>query len=220
MTFHPLRSFAVLIIAAALAGGACTAGPGGSAAPPATLAPSVATENGECPTSQPAPLPAGETRTVTIATALGSMILKIEADLSPIAAGNFVALAGCGYYDGVVFHRVVPGFVIQGGDPTGTGTGGPGYTIKDETVRVQYGRGVVAMARTLEPDSVGSQFFIVLDDAVASALSSAQYGYQIVGEVTSGMEAVDAIAAMPNSGEPNNAALDPVPMTSVTVATP
>lgn len=216
MTFHPLRSFAVLIIAAALAGGACTAGPGGSAAPPATLAPSVATENGECPTSQPAPLPAGETRTVTIATALGSMTLKIEADLSPIAAGNFVALAGCGYYDGVVFHRVVPGFVIQGGDPTGTGTGGPGYTIKDETVRVQYGRGVVAMARTLEPDSVGSQFFIVLDDAAREALESYNT-YQIIGHVTAGMETADAIT---DAAAGVQLPTDPIAMTRVTVSNP
>ncbi len=216
MTFHPLRSFAVLIIAAALAGGACTAGPGGSAAPPATLAPSVATENGECPTSQPAPLPAGETRTVTIATALGSMTLKIEADPSPIAAGNFVALAGCGYYDGVVFHRVVPGFVIQGGDPTGTGTGGPGYTIKDETVRVQYGRGVVAMARTLEPDSVGSQFFIVLDDAAREALESYNT-YQIIGHVTAGMETADAIT---DAAAGVQLPTDPIAMTRVTVSNP
>ncbi len=85
-------------------------------------------------------------------------MLDIEADLSPIAAGNFVALADCGWYDGVVFHRVVPGFVIQGGDgqygrspnvdPQLVGTGGPPYTIKDEPVTTEYERGTVAMART------------------------------------------------------------------------
>ena len=85
---------------------------------------------------------------MTLATTKGIITIKVEADLSPIAAGNFVALADCGFYDGVVFHRVVPGFVIQGGDPTGTGSGGPGYTIKDEPVTADYGRGVVAMART------------------------------------------------------------------------
>ncbi|HEV8280820.1 MAG TPA: peptidylprolyl isomerase [Candidatus Limnocylindrales bacterium] len=216
MTFHPLRSFAVLIIAAAFAGGACTTGPGASAVPPATPAPSVAAANGECPTSQPAPLPAGETRTVTIATALGSMTLKIEADLSPIAAANFVALAGCGYYDGVVFHRVVPGFVIQGGDPTGTGTGGPGYTIKDEPVKAQYGRGVVAMARTDEPDSVGSQFFIVLDDAAREALESYNT-YQIIGHVTAGMETADAITVAAAGVQ---LPTDPIAMTKVTVSNP
>jgi peptidyl-prolyl cis-trans isomerase B (cyclophilin B) len=215
MIHRPLRSLALLSIAAVLAGGACTAGPGVSAAPPAT-APPIAAENGECPTSQPDPLPTGETRTVTIATALGSMTLKIEADLSPIAAGNFVALAGCGYYDGVVFHRVVPGFVIQGGDPTGNGTGGPGYTIQDEPVSAQYVRGVVAMARTLQPDSVGSQFFIVLDDGAREALVSANT-YQIIGHVTAGMETADAIADAAAGVELPG---DPVEMTQVTVANP
>jgi cyclophilin family peptidyl-prolyl cis-trans isomerase len=221
MTHRPLRTFAWLIVATALAGGACTAGPGSSAAPPATPAPSIVAENGECPTSQPDPLPAGETRTVTIATALGSMTLKIEADLSPIAAGNFVALAGCGYYDGVAFHRVATlqdgtPFVIQGGDPTGNGTGGPGYTITDEPVRAQYGRGVVAMARTSEPNSVGSQFFIVLDDAAREVLASYNT-YQIIGHVTAGMETADAIKDAAAGVELPG---DPVEMTQVTVSNP
>jgi peptidyl-prolyl cis-trans isomerase B (cyclophilin B) len=214
MIRRPLRLVAVLVVAAALAGGACTAQPGG----PATIspAPTIAEGNGDCPTSEPAPLPAGETRTVTIETAIGSMTLEIEADLSPIAAGNFVALAGCGYYDGVVFHRVVPGFVIQGGDPTGTGTGGPGYTIKDEQVTAQYGRGVVAMARTSQPDSVGSQFFIVTDDAAREALASYNT-YQIIGHVTAGMETADAITAAAAGVELPS---DPVEMTTVTVSNP
>jgi peptidylprolyl isomerase len=153
---------------------------------------------------------------VTIATDLGSMTLKIEADLSPIAAGNFVALASCGYYDGVVFHRVVRGFVIQGGDPTGTGTGGPGYTITDEPVTAQYGRGVIAMARTAEPNSVGSQFFIVLDDEAREALASYNT-YQIIGHVTAGMETADAITDAAAGVElPSK----PVAMTTVTVAQP
>jgi len=175
---------------------------------------------GACPKSAPAPLPAGETRTVTIQTSVGTIVVKIEGSLSPIAAGNFVALAACGFYDGVVFHRIVPGFVIQGGDPDGTGTGGPGYTIQDEEVKGEYKRGTVAMARTLAPDSQGSQFFIVLDDNAGPALDSART-YAIFGSVISGMETVDAIAAMPNSGEATgNAAIDPVPMAKVTVANP
>ena len=215
MTRRPIRSLA-LVAVAALALGACTDSPGASAAPIATPAPSMAGPKAACPTEQPAALPAGETRTVTIATALGSMTLKIEADLSPIAAGNFVALADCGYYDGVVFHRVVPGFVIQGGDPTGTGTGGPGYTIKDEPVTAQYARGVVAMARTSQPDSVGSQFFIVLSDDARKALASYNT-YQIIGHVTAGMETADAITqATAGVDLPSQ----PVAMTKVTVATP
>jgi cyclophilin family peptidyl-prolyl cis-trans isomerase len=211
MTRRPLRSSVLFVMVLALAGAACTTQPGAPASPAASIA-----AQGECPTAQPAPLPTGETRTVTIATALGSMTLKIEADLSPIAAGNFVALAGCGYYDGVVFHRVVPGFVIQGGDPTGNGTGGPGYTIKDEPVTAEYGRGVVAMARTLQPNSVGSQFFIVLDDAAREALISANT-YQIIGHVTAGMETADAIMDAAAGVELPS---DPVEMTMVTVSNP
>jgi peptidyl-prolyl cis-trans isomerase B (cyclophilin B) len=228
MTPSPIRRFATLGGTLVLAGllAACSVGPGGASSPSAVAsevvspAPSAAVGTSDCPTSQPEPLPAGETRIVTIDTSQGSMQLTIEADLSPIAAGNFVALAGCGYYDGVVFHRLVPGFVIQGGDPTGTGSGGPGYTITDEPVTATYGRGTVAMARTDAPDSVGSQFFIVLDDEARGPLESFNT-YQIIGTVTSGMETADAIAAMPNAGPSSgNAAIDPVAMDSVTVSTP
>jgi cyclophilin family peptidyl-prolyl cis-trans isomerase len=201
-------TIARLVVAATLLAASCapTPGAGGPAASPGTA----------CPTSQPAALPAGETRTVTIDTTLGSMTLKIEADLSPIAAGNFVALADCGYYDGVVFHRVVPGFVIQGGDPTGTGTGGPGYTIKDERVTAQYGRGVVAMARSSQPDSVGSQFFIVTDDTAREALASFNT-YQIIGHVTAGIETADKIT---DAAAGVQLPSDPVEMTRVTVSNP
>jgi cyclophilin family peptidyl-prolyl cis-trans isomerase len=232
---RPIRLLALL--AAVLVAGACTGGgsSGSSLAPasvpPATLPPaSVAPASGaptgssaasSCPTAQPAALPAGEKRLVTMETAKGTIVVTIEANLSPIAAGNFVALASCGFYDGVVFHRLVPGFVIQGGDPTGTGTSGPGYTIKDEPVTTTYHRGTVAMARSPGPDSVGSQFFIVLDDEAASALADPAYNnYQIIGTVTAGMEAVDAIAAMPNAGPPGNEATSPVAMDKVTVSTP
>ncbi len=222
MTSTLPRRLAALIITGAvvvaLAG--CIGGAPASSAPPAPSPAASAASTG-CPTTQPPALGAGETRTVTMETEKGTIVIKLEADLSPIAAGNFAALAGCGYYDGVVFHRLVPGFVIQGGDPTGTGTGGPGYTIKDEPVTTPYKRGTVAMARTAEPDSVGSQFFIVLDDAAGQVLGDPSYNtYQIIGTVTDGMETVDAIAAMPNSGEPSNEALEPVAMTKVTVATP
>jgi len=210
----------VLAVAAAL--GACTPSTGG-ATPAASESPAASPSSDAavaCPTGQPDALPAGETRTVTMETTEGTITIALDADLSPIAVGNFAALAACGYYDGVVFHRTVPGFVIQGGDPTGTGTGGPGYTIEDEPVTTDYGRGTVAMARTAAPDSVGSQFFIVTDDAAAGALSSANT-YQIIGEVTAGMEVVDAIVAKPNSGqETGNMALEPVTMTSVSVSNP
>ena len=226
---------AASVLALPLLLAACSGGsaPSPSPAPTPTPAPTTSDDGSlaGCPTEQPAALPAGESRNVTLATEKGDIVIKVSADLSPIAAGNFTELAACGWYDNVVFHRLVPGFVIQGGDgqygrvpnvdPQLVGTGGPPYTIQDEPVTTAYHRGTVAMARTAQPDSVGSQFFIVLDDAAAQALGNPQYNnYQIIGEVTSGMEAVDAIAAMPNSGQPANQALEPVPMTKVTVVAP
>ena len=178
-----------------------------------SASPSAPAAAGACPTSQPPALAAGQTRTVTITTAKGAIAIKVKADLSPIATAQFVALAGCGFYDGSPFQRVVPNFVIQGG---GSASGADlGYTIKDEPVTATYGRGVVAMARTSQPNSVDSQFFIVLSDDARGALASYNT-YQIVGTVTSGMEAVDAIAA---AGAGDNVT-NPVIMTSVTVANP
>jgi cyclophilin family peptidyl-prolyl cis-trans isomerase len=181
--------------------------------PPASAPAGSGTASGTCPTSAPPPLPAGQKRLVTIQTSKGTISITVEADLGPKAAGNFVALASCGFYNGLVFHRLVPGFVIQGGDPKGTGAGGPGYQFPDDPVTVPYTRGVVAMANA-GPDTNGSQFFIVLAD------SSLAPSYSVFGRVTSGMEAVDAIAAMPNSGAPDNTALNPVAMDKVTVSAP
>ncbi|HEU4919759.1 MAG TPA: peptidylprolyl isomerase [Candidatus Limnocylindrales bacterium] len=204
-----------LVAVACSAGGAASASAAGGRA--STL-PEPA--NGTCPTSQPESLPAAETRLVTIDTAKGSIEVTVESDLSPIAVGNFVALASCGFYDGVVFHRTATlpdgtPFVIQGGDPTGTGTGGPGYQIEDEPVTTPYARGTVAMARTAEPNSVGSQFFIVLDDAAADVLA-AYNTYQIIGTVTDGMDAADAIYEAADAENPS----DPIVMDRVSVATP
>ncbi len=201
-----------------------------AASPSGPPAGASAAAAGSCPTTAPAAMAAGDTATVTLETAKGTITLAVKGSLAPYASANFVALAQCGYYDGVVFHRLVPGFVIQGGDgqygrspnvTTGkVGQGGPGYTIADDPVTTTYHRGTLAMARTSAPHSEGSQFFIVLDDNAATALSSANT-YAIMGEVTSGMEAVDAIAAMPNAGESaGNAALQPVPITKATVTRP
>jgi cyclophilin family peptidyl-prolyl cis-trans isomerase len=200
-------------------GGDGAGGPGPSAAPTGTAAGSSRSPYGDgtCPSSQPPALAAGETRTVTMETELGTIVMKLEANLSPIAVGNFVALAECEYYDGIVFHRVVREFVIQGGDPDGTGTGGPGYTIQDEPVTATYSRGTVAMARSSGANSVGSQFFIVLDDRAREALADPRYNnYQIIGTVTSGMETADAITAAADGENPS----DPVAMTKVTVSNP
>jgi cyclophilin family peptidyl-prolyl cis-trans isomerase len=202
-----------VIVAAVIAIGNPFAAPAASASPGATLV----VGDGTCPTTQPAALAAGETRTVTITTPKGNIVLEIDADLSPIAAGNFVALVACHFYDGSVFHRTAAlqdgtPFVIQGGAAK-DGTAGIPYTIKDEPVTATYARGTLAMARTSQPNSQTSQFFIVLDDAAAPALQSANT-YAIFGKVVSGMDVADAIyqasagAELPTS---------PIPMTSVTV---
>ncbi len=212
---------AVLIGAAVIALGNPFGSPSASGSPSAGSSAGAVQSHGDgtCPASQPASLAAGQSRLVTIETELGDIVIKVDGALSPIAAGNFVALASCKFYDGIVFHRTptlgdgTP-FVIQGGDPEGTGGGGPGYTIADEPVTATYKRGTVAMARTQQPNSQGSQFFIVLDDKSKEPLVAANT-YAIFGEVISGMEVADAIFAASDGEELPS---DPIAMTSVTVA--
>ena len=216
-----------VIVLIVLVGGFLLLGPGGGggggtlASPGASASGGSSLTAGSCPAAQPPALTAGETRTVTLTTPKGTIVIKVEADLSPIAAGNFVALASCGFYDDTVFHRTATledgtPFVIQGGDPEGTGTGGPGYTIQDEPVKTPYKRGTVAMARTQAPNSVGSQFFIVLDDKDGAILGSANT-YQIIGNVSSGMNTADAIYVASGGKELPS---DPVPVTTATVTNP
>jgi cyclophilin family peptidyl-prolyl cis-trans isomerase len=146
----------------------------------------------------------------TIATTKGDIEVEIATDGAPKAANNFLDLARKGFYDGVIFHRVVPGFVIQGGDPTGTGTGGPGYKFEDEPFAGDYWRGTLAMANA-GPNTNGSQFFICLADLSGRLPKN----YTIFGQVTKGLDVVDAIAADPIG--PGDRPKDPVKMTSVRV---
>ena len=124
----------------------------------------------------------------------GVIALELYPDIAPISTENFVKLARDGFYDGVIFHRVVPGFVIQGGDPTGTGMGGPGYEIKGEFAAngvkndLKHTRGVLSMARAQHYDSAGSQFFIMVEDA-----PHLDGQYAAFGKVTAGMDVVDKI---------------------------
>jgi cyclophilin family peptidyl-prolyl cis-trans isomerase len=206
-------------LAAVLGAALFVAGCSGEASPtpignpdPSSSAPPSA-RSSACPTSGPSPMPAGDTATVTIETAKGTIVLGVEADLGPLAAANFVALARCGFYDGAVFHRIDPDFVIQGGDPTGTGSGGPGYQFANDVVSVAYTRGIVAMANAGR-DTNGSQFFIVLADAALPP------DYSVFARVTSGMEVADAIATGERTGMRNDIAANPVAMDRVTVKTP
>lgn len=125
----------------------------------------------------------------TLDTNHGEIVMELDAVRSPQTVNNFIFLAREGFYDDVIFHRVIEGFMIQGGDPTGSGTGGPGYRFRDEIEGAgSYDRGVVAMANA-GPNTNGSQFFICHNDA------GLPHSYTIFGKVTSGLEAVDAIAA-------------------------
>lgn len=130
----------------------------------------------------------GKKLIATVETNMGTFSFELFPDDAPGTVENFVKLAKKGFYDGTIFHRVVPGFVIQGGDPTGTGTGGPGYTIKAEFNKRKHVAGTVAMARSADPDSAGSQFYVCL--ARAPHLDGQ---YTVFGQVVEGMDVVQAI---------------------------
>jgi len=129
---------------------------------------------------------------------LGVIDVELYPDVAPNTVYNFISLVQQGFYDGLIFHRVIPGFVIQGGDPLGNGTGGPGYSIKGEFSRngflngLKHERGVISMARANQPDSAGSQFFIMVDDA-----PHLEGSYAAFGRVIRGMDVVDKIVTVP-----------------------
>ncbi len=145
----------------------------------------------------------------TIETSAGTMTAELFPGDAPLTVNNFVFLARDEYYSDVIFHRVIKGFMIQGGDPTGTGTGGPGYRFADEPVKRQYSRGTLAMANA-GPNTNGSQFFVM----------HADYGlppnYTIFGKLTEGHDVLDAIATAPTGRQdrPN----EPVTIKSITIA--
>src|ERR687896_75066 len=131
----------------------------------------------------------------TMRTNLGAIKIELFDEDAPQTVGNFKKLAGDGFYDGVIFHRVIRDFMIQGGDPTGTGTGGPGYSFEDEINDHKIVRGALAMANA-GPNTNGSQFLIVTTDA-APWLDGK---HTVFGEVKSGMDVVDELEALPTDG--------------------
>lgn len=128
----------------------------------------------------------------------GIVKAELYPEVAPITVENFVKLIKEGFYDGLIFHRVIPGFMIQGGDPDGSGMGGPGYSIKGEFASngvendLKHDRGVLSMARSMMPDSAGSQFFIMVEKA-----PHLDGDYAAFGQVTEGMDVVDAIVKAP-----------------------
>ena len=156
---------------------------------------------------------------VTIEMENGGIIkAELYPDVAPNTVNNFISLVNNGYYNGLIFHRVIPGFMIQGGCPQGTGMGGPGYCITGEFTQnrfpnnLAHDRGVLSMARTMRPDSAGSQFFIMVEKA--PHLDGA---YAAFGKVIEGMEVADAIVSAQR--DYNDRPLDDQRMKSVTVDT-
>ena len=146
------------------------------------------------------------------------MKAELYPEIAPNTVNNFISLVNKGFYDGVIFHRVIRGFMIQGGDPQGTGVGGPGYSIKGEfsyngfANDLKHTKGVLSMARTMEPNSAGSQFFIMHQDG-----DFLDGQYAAFGKVTAGIETVDLIAAVPTDASDRPVAEQK--MVSVTVDT-
>jgi len=151
---------------------------------------------------------ASKTYTATIVTTAGTLTAQLFPAEAPRTVNNFVFLAKDGFYDGVIFHRVIKGFMIQGGDPKGTGTGGPGYKFNDEPVTRDYLRGTLAMANA-GPNTNGSQFFVMHADYRLPK------NYTIFGKLTAGEEIVDAIATAPTGSQ--DRPLQPVNITSITI---
>lgn len=149
----------------------------------------------------------------------GKMVAELYPDVAPNTVNNFISLVKKGFYDGTIFHRVIPGFMIQGGDPLGSGTGGPGYEIPGEFSGngfqndLKHDKGVLSMARTMDPDSAGSQFFIMVDKA-----PHLDGQYAAFGKLIEGQEVADAIVSTPRSAW-NDKPKTPQRMKTVTVET-
>jgi len=162
--------------------------------------------------SAPPPMKIDPNKTyiATIDTTAGTMVAELWPKIAPQTVNSFVFLSREGYYDGVIFHRVIPGFMIQGGDPTGTGTGGPGYRLKAEFNDTKHDRGILSMARTNDPNSAGSQFFVMhgrsphLDNQ-----------YTAFGKVNQGLEVIDKIANAPTGA--NDRPRDPTKINKITI---
>jgi cyclophilin family peptidyl-prolyl cis-trans isomerase len=153
--------------------------------------------------------------TGTLETNKGSFDVEFYPDDAPQTVNNFIFLAKAGYYDGTPFHRIIAGFVIQGGDPTGTGRGGPGYRFNDEPIKRNYELGTLAMANA-GPNTNGSQFFVITGPSGQQLPKS----YTIFGKVTSGLDVVDTINKTPTKAGPSgerSTPTEPIILQKVTI---
>lgn len=156
--------------------------------------------------------------TVSVETTLGSFTIRLYTRAAPELTKNFIELAKSGYYNGLTFHRIIPGFVVQGGDPSGDGTGGHSYRgegtgLADEpgALALKHIRGAVAWAKSSQPNSIGSQFYIALDD-----LEQLDGSYSVFGQVVDGLEVVDRIAAAKT--DVSDRPVEPIKMLTVAVS--
>ena len=217
----------ILVLATCALGlAACGGSDSKSAATPTSTAPPSPAEAAGCE-KVPAPaaktnaklpkptekLAAGKTYVAQVVTSCGEFDITLDAKRAPRTGGSFKYLADKGFYDGLTFHRIVPGFVIQGGDPAGNGTGGPGYSVVEKPPgNLAYTKGVVAMAKTQseKPGTSGSQFFVVnAEDAQLPP------DYALLGKVTKGLDVVDKISAVPTTSDDQPA--DPVVIKSLSI---
>ena len=223
---------ALTLVAAACGGGSDDTGKAASTSAATETTPAPATTSGQTTSgckdaAEPAPRkvdqrkkpsfrPAkGKTYTAVLATSCGTIEIKLATSQAPKTTGSFISLVRDGFYDGLGFHRIVAGFVIQGGDPEGTGQGGPGYSVTEAPPKsLRYTKGVVAMAKTqLEaPGTSGSQFFIVTGD---DAGLPPDYAY--VGRVTKGMDVVERIGNLPSDPAQGDKPQDPVVIEKATI---
>jgi peptidyl-prolyl cis-trans isomerase B (cyclophilin B) len=225
---HPVHRGAALTLLAVAAVSGCGSGDDKKPVKQSTAA--AARPSPECrrvATPEPRPnggehppagrLASGATYEVRLLTNCGAFTIRVDQRLSPATAASFVSLARKGFFDHTTFHRIVPGFVIQGGDPTGTGTGGPGYSTRDAPPRTTaYTKGVVAMAKTgTEPaGTAGSQFYVV-----TGADAGLQPDYAVLGKVVKGLGVTDRIDRLgdPASGE-TGTPVEPVVIQKATVS--
>jgi peptidyl-prolyl cis-trans isomerase B (cyclophilin B) len=157
----------------------------------------------------------GKTYQVAVKTNKGDFTFELATDVSPCTTASFVGLAQNGFFDGLTFHRIVPGFVIQGGDPAGNGTGGPGYSVADKPPSdTTYDKGVVAMAKAGNdpPGTSGSQFFVVSADGVQLPPD-----YAVLGKITDGIDVVEKIGRLGDPNDPSGAPTERIVMDQVRV---
>lgn len=218
------RAMLVVLAAVVMAAG-CGSETSGSADAPDGADSASADPAGDCPSvdgaseqtqqfdsAPPMCLEDGATYEAVVTTNQGEFTIALEPELAPVTANNFVFLARNRYFDDTICHRIIPNFVVQCGDPTGTGTGGPGYTIVDEPPAAgQYEIGSIAMAKTAAPDTGGSQFFIITGSDGAALPPD----YSLFGQVTEGFDTT--VAAMAAAGTPSGSPTEPIEIQSIRI---